>query len=85
MCKDYSLKCTGSSSDREFTSDSHTDVIIVGAGVTGSALAHTLGKVHTILVFINNFNEIILRVTDKLEILGSSHSSEPKPRNRWFS
>lgn len=41
-----SLKCMSGSGDTEFSSASPPDVIIVGAGVAGSALAHTLGKVN---------------------------------------
>ncbi|KAF7809954.1 squalene monooxygenase-like [Senna tora] len=46
ICKDYSLKCTRSLRHTKLTSASPTDsdVIIVGAGVAGSALAYTLGK-----------------------------------------
>ncbi|KAK4260218.1 hypothetical protein QN277_003362 [Acacia crassicarpa] len=39
-----SLKWTSASGDTEFSSAFPPDVIIVGAGVAGSALAHTLGK-----------------------------------------
>lgn len=71
MYKDYSLKCTMSFNDREFTSASPTDsdVIIVGAGVAGSALAYTLGKVNATSAFVNNFNKIIKRVTGKTKFL----------------
>lgn len=48
-CRDYPLNCAMSSMDGTCSSADGSDgddVIIVGAGVAGSALAHTLGKVH---------------------------------------
>ena len=39
--------------------DGDADVIIVGAGVAGSALAHTLGKVHRFYCFLLNFESVL--------------------------